>query len=97
MLKFGRPEARADRPGVEPCRTRPFDETIATQGSYLNDVRISPDGRFVYITESGVRGAIVVVDTASGAVRHVLDGDPRTQADKSVAVKVDGKPLQQTD
>jgi len=74
-----------------------FDETIAPQGSYLNDVRISPDGRFVYITDSGVRGAIVVVDTASGSARRVLDGDPSTQADKSVTVKVDGKPLQQTD
>ncbi|SAK97660.1 Major royal jelly protein [Caballeronia pedi] len=74
-----------------------FDETIAPQGSYLNDVRISPDGRFVYVTDSGVRGAIVVVDTTSGSARRVLDGDSSTQADKSVTVKVDGKPLQQTD
>ncbi|MDR5883936.1 L-dopachrome tautomerase-related protein [Caballeronia sp. LZ032] len=74
-----------------------FDETIAPQGSYLNDVRISPDGRFVYITDSGVRGAIVVLDTGSGSARRVLDGDPSTQADKTVTVKVDGKPLQQTD
>ncbi|SAL86535.1 Major royal jelly protein [Caballeronia arvi] len=74
-----------------------FDETIAPQGSYLNDVRISPDGRFVYITDSGVRGAILVVDTASGSTRRLLDGDPSTQADKAVTVKVDGKPLQQTD
>ena len=44
-----------------------------------------------------MRGANVVVDTASGAARRVLDGDPSTQADKSVTVKVDGKPLQQTD
>ncbi|WP_375294327.1 SMP-30/gluconolactonase/LRE family protein [Caballeronia sp. PC1] len=71
-------------------------EPIAPQGSYLNDVRISPDGRFVYITDSGVRGAIVVLDTGSGSARRVSDGDPSTQADKTVTVKVDGKPLQQT-
>lgn len=29
-----------------------FDETIAPQSSYLNDVRLSPDGRFAYITDS---------------------------------------------
>jgi len=51
-------------------------------------VRISPDGRFVFITDSGVRGAIVVLDTASGNARRVLDGDPSTQADKTVTVKV---------
>ncbi|VXB41042.1 conserved exported hypothetical protein [Burkholderia sp. 8Y] len=74
-----------------------FDETIAPQGSYLNDVRLSPDGRFVYITDSGVRGAIVVIDRTTGVARRVLDGDPSTQADKTVTVSVDGKPLRQTD
>jgi sugar lactone lactonase YvrE len=74
-----------------------FDETVAPQGSYLNDVRLSPDGHFAYITDSGVRGAIVVVDLRSGNARRVLDGDPSTQVDKSVTVTVDGKPLQQTD
>jgi sugar lactone lactonase YvrE len=74
-----------------------FDETVAPQGSYLNDVRLSPDGHFAYITDSGVRGAIVVVDLHSGNARRVLDGDPSTQVDKSVTVTVDGKPLQQTD
>lgn len=74
-----------------------FDESIAPQGSYLNDVRLSPDGRFAYITDSGVRGAIVVLDIQSGVARRVLDGDPSTQVDKSVTVKADGKPLRQTD
>src|SRR5205085_9255865 len=43
-----------------------FDDEIAPQGSYLNDVRLSPDGRFAYITDSGARGAIVVVDLEGG-------------------------------
>nr|WP_309784753.1 MULTISPECIES: L-dopachrome tautomerase-related protein [unclassified Caballeronia] len=33
-----------------------FDESIAPQGSYVNDVRERPDGRFAYVTDSGVRG-----------------------------------------
>ncbi|MEZ2352506.1 SMP-30/gluconolactonase/LRE family protein [Caballeronia sp. RCC_10] len=74
-----------------------FDETIAPQGSYLNDLRLSPDGRFIYMTDSGARGAIVVIDRTTGVARRVLDGDPSTQADKTVTVKVDGKPLRQTD
>jgi sugar lactone lactonase YvrE len=83
----------AARPSNRVAHTYSFDEANVPQGSYLNDVRISP-GRF---THSGVRGAIVAADTASGWARRVLDGDPSTQADKSVTVKVDGKPLQQTD
>lgn len=74
-----------------------FDETIALQGSYLNDVRLSPDGRFAYITDSGVRGAIVVVDLTTGIARRLLDGDPSTQSDKTVTVTVDGAPLRQPD
>jgi hypothetical protein len=39
-----------------------FDETVASQGSYLNDVRFSPDGSHAYLTDSGTTGALVVVD-----------------------------------
>lgn len=77
--------------------TVPFGETIAPQGSYLNDVRFSPDGRYAYITDSGAKGALVVVDLASGQARRVLDGDPRTQPEKDVLVKADGKVLRRTD
>ncbi|WP_309911787.1 L-dopachrome tautomerase-related protein [Caballeronia sp. LZ035] len=88
---------RIDLASNRVARTYAFDERVAPQGSYLNDVRISPDGRTAYITDSGVRGAIVVVDIESGAARRVLDGDPSTQVDKSVTATVNGKPLQQTD
>jgi sugar lactone lactonase YvrE len=74
-----------------------FDERIALQGSYLNDIRFSPDGRFVFITDSGVRGAIVVMDLQSGTARRVLDGHPSTQPEKGVVVKADGKPLRRPD
>lgn len=81
----------------QPARTIAFDETVAPQGSYLNDVRFSPDGRTAYLTDSGAKGALVVVDLASGKARRVLDGDPSTQADKGVTVTYDGKPLRRPD
>ena len=39
---------------------------MAPQGSYLNDVRFSPDGKTAYLTDSGAKGALVVVDLDSG-------------------------------
>ncbi|MEW5927514.1 MAG: L-dopachrome tautomerase-related protein [Gemmatimonadota bacterium] len=78
-------------------RTVAFDESVAPQGSYLNDVRFSPDGRYAYITESGAQGALVVVELESGSSRRVLDGHPSTQVEEDVVVKVDGEPLRRTD
>jgi sugar lactone lactonase YvrE len=63
----------------------------------LNDVRLGPDGRHAYLTDSGVRGALVVVDLASGAARRLLDGHPSTQPDKRVVVQADGRPLRRPD
>ena len=79
------------------AKTIPFDDTVAPQGSYLNDVRISPDGKTAYLTDSGAVGALVVVDIDSGAARRVLDNDPSTQPDKTVTVTYDGKPLRRPD
>jgi sugar lactone lactonase YvrE len=78
-------------------QTIAFDEDAAPQGSYLNDVRFSPDGKTAYITDSGVKGAIVVVELASGKAQRVLDGDPSTQMKKGLAVKADGKVLRRPD
>ena len=78
-------------------KTIPFSDTVAPQGSYLNDVRFSPDDKVAYITDSGAKGALVVVDLTSGSARRVLDGDPSTQPDKSVTVTWDGKPLRRPD
>lgn len=88
---------RIDLASDRVARTIAFGEDVAPQGSYLNDVRISPDGRHAYITESGARGAIVVVDLEDGSARRVLDGHPSTQLEKDVVVTVDGKPLRRTD
>ena len=75
----------------------PVASDVALQGTYLNDIRFSPDGRTGYITDSGTRGAIIVVDLESGKGFRALDGHPSTQIDKAVKVLVDGKPLVRPD
>ncbi|MFL5575125.1 MAG: SMP-30/gluconolactonase/LRE family protein [Gemmatimonadaceae bacterium] len=79
------------------AQTIAFDTTVAPNGSYLNDVRFSPDGRHAYITDSGGQGALVVVDLRSGAARRVLDADRSVQPEKEVVVAIDGKPVRRPD
>jgi sugar lactone lactonase YvrE len=74
-----------------------FGEDVAPQGSYLNDVRFSQDRRFAFITDSGARGAIVVLDLASGRARRVLDGNPTTQYVRGATARVNGQPLYRLD
>lgn len=78
-------------------RSIAFDEEAAPQGSYLNDVRFSNDGKHAFITDSGVVGAILVVDLQSGKVARLLDGHPSTQMKKGLNVKADGKELRRPD
>lgn len=47
-------------------RVYPFGPDIAGPASYLNDVRIAPDGAFAYFTDSGMPGGLVVLDLNSG-------------------------------
>lgn len=74
-----------------------FGPDIAGPASYLNDVRISPDGAFAYMTDSGSPGAIVVTDLSSGKAWRVLSDDPSTQAENDVTVIADGKPVRRPD
>jgi DNA-binding beta-propeller fold protein YncE len=53
-----------------------LNEQVAPHGSYLNDVRFSPDGKFAYITDSSAIGAIVVVDLKKQNAKRVLHGHP---------------------
>ncbi|TGD98587.1 L-dopachrome tautomerase-related protein [Methylobacterium nonmethylotrophicum] len=78
-------------------KTIPFDTDTVRQASYINDVRISPDGKTAYLTDSGAEGALIVVDIDSGAARRVLSGHPSTMPDKSVTVTYDGQPLRRPD
>ena len=74
-----------------------FAESVALQGTYLNDVRFSPDGKAAYITDSGTRGAIIVVNLENGTAIRALDGHASTQIEKDVKVEVDGKNLVRPD
>ena len=74
-----------------------FDESLAPVGSYLNDIRFSPDGQWAYMTDSGAQGALVVLNLASGKGRRLLEHDTTTVADKSVKVTFDGTELRQPD
>ena len=70
---------------------------VALQGTYLNDIRFSSNGATGYITDSGTRGAIIVIDLQSGEGWRALDGHASTQVDKSVKVTIDGEPLVRPD
>jgi sugar lactone lactonase YvrE len=74
-----------------------FGQDVAIPGSYMNDVRFSKDGKYAYLTDSGQRGALVVVDLATGKARRVLDGHPSTQPEPGVVVSTDGRPLRYPD
>ncbi|WP_036165395.1 L-dopachrome tautomerase-related protein [Massilia sp. 9096] len=74
-----------------------FDQSVAIPGSYLNDVRFSSDGKFAFMTDSGQRGALVVLELASGKAKRVLDGHSSTQIEKGVQVHTDGKELHYPD
>ncbi|WP_082652335.1 L-dopachrome tautomerase-related protein [Aureimonas sp. AU12] len=78
-------------------QTIAFDETVAPQGSYLNDIRFTADGRHAFITDSGAKGALLVVDLESGKARRLLNGHPSTQVEKGVVVSTDGKALRRPD
>jgi len=88
---------RVDLARDKVAQTIAFDETAAPQGSYLNDVRLSPDGRRAYITDSGAKGALVVVDLEGGGAWRHLDGHPSTQPEPDVQVRTDGQVLRRPD
>jgi sugar lactone lactonase YvrE len=78
-------------------RIFPMGAEVAGPASYLNDIRIAPDGRFAYLTDSGSPGGLVVLDIGSGQAWRVLSGDPSTQVEPDVTVVTDGKPLRRPD
>src|SRR3954468_12370243 len=78
-------------------RIFPIAADIAGPASYLNDIRIAPDGKFAYLTDSGSPGGLVVLDIESGQAWRVLSDDPSTQFDPGVTVLTDGQPLRRPD
>jgi sugar lactone lactonase YvrE len=74
-------------------KTIAFDAKIAPENSYLNDVRVDPDGRLAYLSDSNL-GRIVVVDLSTGKSRSVLDNHASTKAEAGATPRVDGVALQ---
>jgi sugar lactone lactonase YvrE len=96
-VKGGPKLVRIDLKSNRVERTYLFDEHVAPPGSYLNDVRFSPDGKWAYISDSGVKGALVILDVETGRARRLLAGDPSTQFDPTVKVHADGQELRRPD
>lgn len=97
VVKGGPKLVKIDLASNAVAKTIPLGEDVALTGSYLNDVRFSPDGKMAYLTDSGAKGALIVVDLSTGKARRVLDGHPSTQFEKDVVVTADGKPVRQAD
>ena len=74
-----------------------FNEELAPQGSYLNDLRLSPDGSWAYLTDSGAKGALIALNLATGKGHRVLEGDVSTMPDKNLRVVFDGQELRVPD
>ncbi len=89
----GRSQARRDRSEDQSGREDdPVRHQHGVQASYINDVRISPDGKTAYLTDSGAEGALIVVDLDSGSAKRVLSGHPSTMPDKSVTCSTMASP-----
>jgi sugar lactone lactonase YvrE len=69
-------------------RVYSFDQDIAPEKSYLNDVRIARGHAF--ITESGM-GAVIVVDLTTGRARRLLANSTKTKAVPGRTPVIDGR------
>ena len=97
ILPGGPKLVRIDLASNKVTKVIPVGPEVALQGTYLNDIRFSPDGKTGYITDSGTKGAIIVVDLEAGTAFRALDGARSTQVEKDVTVTTDGHPLRRPD
>jgi sugar lactone lactonase YvrE len=65
-----------------------FDAHAAPRGSYLNDLRIDPETRVAYLTDSGL-GALIVLDLETNQARRVLESHPSTKSEE-IVLTIDG-------
>lgn len=82
------------RTGVAVAEIR-FDDDAVPANAYLNDVRVDPQNRTAYITDSG-DGALLVVDLETGGVRRLLDAHPATHAE-DIELTIGGKSWRRPD
>lgn len=96
-VRNGPKMVRVDLRTNEVAQVIAIPPTVAPPGSYLNDVRFSPDGRWAYATDSGTPGGIAVVDLRAGRARRVLHDHPSVRFEEGVIPTVDGAPLRRPD
>lgn len=70
-------------------KTWSFDESIAPEKSYLNDLRIDDKNGMIIMTDSGM-GGLVVLDMKTGESKRLLDKHPSTKAE-NVTLTVDNQ------
>lgn len=66
-----------------------FDEKIAPEACYLNDVRIDTKNKFAYITDSGL-GGIIVLDLKTGESRRLLANHSSARSE-DITLTINGK------
>lgn len=89
IVKGGPKLVKIDLSTNQVAQTIPFDETIAPERSYLNDVRFDTKSGHAFITDSGT-GALVVVDLKSGKARRLLGEHHATKIEPDAEIVVDG-------
>jgi sugar lactone lactonase YvrE len=89
IVKGGPKLVKIDLATNQSVQTISFDESVAPEQSYLNDVRIDTASGHAFITESGT-GAIIVVDLKSGKPRRLLSSHPSTKIEAEAEIVVDG-------
>ncbi len=93
----GRPKLlRIDLRRNKVAQVYAFGPSVA-QGSYLNDIRFTPDGQRAVLTNLGQPGCLIVLNVRPGQARRVLDGHPSTQFQPGVVVTVGGRALRRPD
>jgi sugar lactone lactonase YvrE len=89
VVKGGPKLVKIDLATNKVSQTITFDENVAPERSYLNDVRLDTKTGHAFITESGT-GAIIVVDLKNGKARRLLANDPSTKLEPEAEIIVDG-------
>ena len=72
-----------------------FDPKTAPRGSYLQDLVVGPEGRWVYIADTGVvpqRPALIVYDSSTSLARRVLNRH-ETVFPQSLTITAEGESL----
>jgi len=72
-----------------------FGSDIAPRGSYLQELAVGPEGRWIYVADTGVvpqRPGLIVYDSSTGLARRVLSRH-ETVFPRGVMITAEGTPL----